>query len=70
MAQLWPGPRSVGKVKYVASNHARNRAPLQRSQGIITGLTVTTAYWLDVGLAAITGGTATITDVGITAFEL
>lgn len=39
-------------------------------QCIATGLTVGTAYWIDAGLAAITGGTATIKNVSITAFEL
>lgn len=33
--------------------------------GYATGLTLATAYWLDVDLAAITGGTATITDLSI-----
>ncbi|HYM22528.1 MAG TPA: hypothetical protein VEU08_04955 [Vicinamibacterales bacterium] len=36
---------------------------------VITGLTLGTAYWLDVALAAITGGTAAITDVSISAHE-
>jgi hypothetical protein len=35
----------------------------------VTGLTVNTAYWLDVAVSAITGGTASITDVSITAAE-
>ena len=39
-------------------------------QGIVSGLTVGTAYWLDVGLAAITAGTANIRDLSVTAFEL
>ena len=37
---------------------------------IVTGLTPATAYWIDVGLAAVTGGTASIKDVSISAFEL
>lgn len=37
---------------------------------IITGLTVGTARWIDVGLAAITAGTATITGVSITAHDI
>lgn len=40
------------------------------SQYIVSGLTVGTAYWLDVGLAAITAGTANIYDVSLTAYEL
>lgn len=39
-------------------------------QAVIAGLTLSTAYWLDVGLAAITGGTATIKNVSLTAVEL
>lgn len=36
----------------------------------ITGLTLNTAIWIDVGLAAVTGGNASIADVDITADEL
>ena len=36
---------------------------------MVTGLTLGTAYWLDAGLKAITGGTATITGVTIVAEE-
>ena len=36
---------------------------------IVTGLTLSTAYWIDVSLAAITAGTASINDVSISAFE-
>ena len=37
---------------------------------IVTGLTVGTAYWIDTDLAAVTGGTATITSVSISAEEM
>jgi hypothetical protein len=37
---------------------------------VITGLTLGSAIWLDLELAAITGGTANIYDVGITAIEV
>lgn len=37
---------------------------------IITGLTIATQYWLDVSLIAVTGGTATITDITLTAHEV
>jgi len=37
---------------------------------IITGLTPATAYWLDVSLAAVTGGTASVKDISISAYEL
>jgi hypothetical protein len=35
----------------------------------VTGLALGTAAWLDIDLAAITGGTATIADVTVTAHE-
>ena len=38
-------------------------------QGIVTGLTPNIALWLDVNLAAISGGTATLADVTISAHE-
>lgn len=37
---------------------------------VITGLTLDTAYWLDLSLAAITGGTANVYDVNIAAFDI
>jgi hypothetical protein len=37
---------------------------------IVTGLTVGTAYWFDACLTAITGGTASIADVTVSAAEL
>lgn len=39
-------------------------------QALVTGLTVGTAYWIDCDLAAIAGGTASISDVYISAFEV
>lgn len=36
----------------------------------VTGLSTGTAYWIDVGLAAVTGGTASIGDVDIVADEI
>ena len=57
-----------GLVKYVAATTAE-KAPFAL-QGIISGLTLNTAIWIDVGLAAVTAGTATVKDISITAFEL
>lgn len=37
---------------------------------IVTGLTLGTAYWIDIALAAITGGTATLSDVTMDILEL
>lgn len=36
---------------------------------LVTGLSVSTAHWIDVGLKAITGGTANIFDIDIVAIE-
>lgn len=38
--------------------------------GVATSLTVGVTYWLDVVLAAVTGGTASIQNVRITAYEI
>lgn len=37
--------------------------------GYVTGLTVGTAYWLDLSLLAVTGGTASVTGVSLVAVE-
>lgn len=37
---------------------------------IVTGLTLSTAYWIDLGVAAITGGTASVGDISISVYEL
>ena len=37
---------------------------------VVTGLTIGTAYWYDACLTAITGGTASIADVTVSAAEL
>jgi hypothetical protein len=39
-------------------------------QGIVTGLTPGTTYWVDLFLAAVTGGTASVQRLSVTAFEL
>lgn len=39
-------------------------------QGIGTGLTVGTAYWIDIGQRAVTAGTASFTNLQCTAFEM
>lgn len=38
--------------------------------GIATGLTIGTAYWIDAALNVVTGGTATVTGITVTASEL
>jgi hypothetical protein len=37
---------------------------------IVTGLTLNTAVWVDISLAAITGGTARVRDISISVVEL
>ncbi len=62
------GTADGGLVQYIAATTAE-KTPFS-CNAIVTGLSASTAYWIDVGLAAITGGTATITDVSISANEL
>lgn len=56
----------------VSSILERNVADLQAfsCHGIVTGLTAGVAYWIDLGLAAITSGTGQAKNISITAFEL
>src|ERR1700680_2582009 len=51
------------------NNPVTNKIPFS-VQAVVTGLTAGTAYWVDVGLAAITGGTASIATVSVSALEL
>ena len=39
-------------------------------QAIITGLTIGTAYWIDLAVAAVVGGSAEVKNLSISAFEL
>lgn len=54
--------------QYVAATIAE-RAPFSLT-ALVSGLTLSVATWIDVSLAAITGGTATISDVSLTAVEV
>jgi hypothetical protein len=40
------------------------------ANAIVTGLTVGTAYWIDLAFAAVTGGTGTLNDIGLSVIEL
>lgn len=62
------GSVAGGLVQYIAAT-VLQKAPFSLTARI-TGLTVNVARWIDVGLAAITGGTATISDLSVTAFEV
>jgi hypothetical protein len=50
-------------------NSTGNAVPFS-TQGIITGLTIGTAYWFDLGLAAVIAGTANVTGLTMSAGEL
>ena len=39
-------------------------------QAVVSGLTVGTTYWLDAAVKAVTGGTASILNISLTAIEL
>ena len=55
-------------LQYISSTTA-GKVPFSITT-IITGMTPNTQYWLDLALAAITGGTATVTDIQVSAIEL
>ncbi len=56
-----------GLVKYTASA-AGAQVPFT-VMGYATGLTIGSPYWIDLSLAAVTGGVATIADLSIVAME-
>jgi len=60
---------TVGSLIKMVSSSATNRMPFH-CNAIVSGLTVGTTYWIDLSLAAMTGGTARIRDVSISAIEL
>lgn len=62
------GTAAGGLQQYVAATVAE-KAPFSVT-AIVSGLTLNVARWIDVSLAAITGGTATISDVSVTALEV
>lgn len=55
-------------VPYLAA--ANNQSVPVALCAIVSGLTPNVAVWIDVGLAAITGGTAAITNLGVTVLEV
>jgi len=61
------GTTCGGLVKALMSS-STNKYPFS-VQCVASGLTVGTKYWIDLGAAAITGGTISIKDVSISAFE-
>lgn len=57
-----------GLVNFLAAAAAQ-RVPIAL-QAVVTGLSIATAYWIDVGLAAVTGGTAAVKNVSISVVEI
>lgn len=62
------GTQVGGLVKYISGTIAAKSSFALNA--LVTGLTVNTALWLDLALAATTAGTATVTDLSLTAMEL
>ena len=60
---------TTGSLVKFAENNSSIRAPFHLNS-IVTGLTTGTAYWIDVSLASITGGTSRIRDISISVVEL
>lgn len=60
---------TLGKLKNMVASTAAGIQGVALAY-VVTGLTIGTAYWIDVGLKAVTGNTATIYDVDIVAVEL
>jgi len=62
------GSRYSTFLQYISSTTA-GKVPFSITT-IIVPMTPNTQYWIDLGLAAITGGTATVTDLQVSAIEL
>ncbi len=62
------GTIAGGLVQYISSTTA-GKVPFSLN-AVVSGLSLSVAVWIDVGLAAITGGTASIADVSISATEV
>jgi hypothetical protein len=62
---------AVGTIcTYLAWGTTANQKAPFACNAVITGLTLGTAYWLDLGVAAVTGDTASVKDISIQAFEV
>jgi hypothetical protein len=59
---------AVGGLVNMLAAANNQRVPFSL-QAIVTGLTLATAIWIDIGLAAVTGGTAAIKNLSISAVE-
>ncbi|MCD6503702.1 MAG: hypothetical protein J7K58_05735, partial [Euryarchaeota archaeon] len=63
------GTTSGGRVQYTNAVFNGNPHPFSVN-AIVSGLTVSTAYWFDLSLAAISSGTANISNISISIVEL
>jgi hypothetical protein len=63
------GTQCGGRPIYTAAAAGSDKVPFSVNC-VVTGLTVGTAYWIDATLAAVTGGTASIANVSVSAYEL
>lgn len=62
------GTTCGGQIQFATATTAE-KAPFSVNC-VVTGLTVSTAYWIDLQLAALTGGTATVENISISGFEM
>lgn len=60
---------AAGSLQQYIAATVLEKAPFSVT-AIVSGLTLNVARWIDVSLAAITGGTATITDLSLSAAEV
>ena len=60
----------AGNTGGLTASNGANDFSAWTAQGLVTGLMTGTAYWLDVGEAASTGGTCSLTNITIIAIEL
>lgn len=60
---------ATGSLVKFFENNSSIRIPFH-CNAIVTGLTVGTAYWIDISLASITGGTSRVRDISISVVEL
>lgn len=61
-----PANTNSGTMKVAANNQG---VPCSQTQ-VVSGLAIGTTYWLDISLAALTGGTASVTSITLSATEL
>ena len=60
----------AGNTGGLTASNGANDFSAWTAQGLVTGLMTGTAYWLDVGEAASTGGTCSLSNITVIAIEL